>query len=143
MCACSAIPINKILHQAGRRVTRQRMLILEALRENGDHLKASEIHRLARRKAPRVSLSTVYRTINVLKEVGVIEEVHLGGEHRRYEIKGEGHHHIICQGCGKVIEFQCPFSEGLMHDLGEEYDFEITGAHLDLLGCCAECAGRR
>ncbi|MCK4472490.1 MAG: transcriptional repressor [Anaerolineae bacterium] len=54
-------------------------------------------------------------------------------------MKGEGHHHIICQGCGKVIEFKCPFSEELRRDLGEKHDFEITGAHLDLPGYCAEC----
>jgi len=51
----------------------------------------------------------------------------------------KGHHHIICRDCGKVIEFKCPFSEELIRDLGAEYDFEITGAHLDLLGTCAEC----
>ncbi len=139
MCAFSATPISKILRQAGRRATPQRVLILETLCENGDHLNANEIYSLARRKAPCLSLSTVYRTIDVLKEVGVIEELHLSGECRRYEIKGEGHHHMICRGCGKVIEFKCPFSEGLIHDLGEKYDFEITGAHLDLRGYCAEC----
>lgn len=135
----SRASIKKVLHRVGRRVTSQRMLILETLRENGGHLDADEIYRLARQKAPRLSLSTVYRTINVFKEVGVIRELHLGGEHRRYEIKDDKHHHIVCRGCGKIIEFRCPFSEELMHDLGEEYDFEITEAHLDLLGYCAEC----
>lgn len=139
MCASFATPIRKILRQAGRRVTPQRMLILETIRESGDHLNANEIHRLAKQKASCLSLSTVYRTIDVLKEVGVIEELHLGGGRRRYEIKGEGHHHIICRGCGKVIEFKCPFSEELIRDLGEKHDFEITGAHLDLRGYCAEC----
>jgi Fe2+ or Zn2+ uptake regulation protein len=140
--ASSTIPIEKVLCQAGRRVTPQRVLILETLCENGGHLNANDIHRLARRKAPCLSLSTVYRTIAVLKEMGVIEELHLGGEHRRYEIKGERHHHIICRGCGKVIEFKCPFGEELIRDVGEEHDFEITGAHLDLRGYCAECQER-
>lgn len=130
---------RKILRQAGKRITPQRVLILETMREAGGHLDADEIHRLAKQKAPRLSLSTVYRTLAVLKEAGLVDELHLGEEHHHYEIKGDGHHHLICQGCGKVVEFECPFSQDLLRDLGEEHDFEITGIHLDLVGYCAEC----
>ena len=129
-----------ILRQTGKRVTPQRLLILETIREGGGHLDADEIYRRARRKAPRLSLSTVYRTLTVLKEAGVIEELHLGEEHHHYELRGEkGHHHLICQGCGQVIEFECPFSREFLHDLGEKYDFEITEIHLDMVGYCTKC----
>ena len=134
---------RKILRQAGKRITPQRLLILETMREAGGHLDADEIYRLARQKAPRLSLSTVYRTLAMLKEAGLVDELHLGEEHHHYEIKGDGHHHLICQGCGKVIEFECPFSQELLHALGEEYDFEIAGIHLDLVGYCAECRQKR
>lgn len=134
---------NKILRRMGKRVTPQRVIILEAMREAGGHLDADEIYRLARRKAPRLSLSTVYRTLAVLKEAGVVEELHLGEEHHHYEIKGEGHHHLICRGCGKVVEFECPFSEELIRDLSKEYNFEITGIHLVLMGYCAQCRRKR
>jgi Fur family ferric uptake transcriptional regulator len=137
--ASSTTSIEKVLHQAGRRVTPQRMLILETIRESGGHLDADEIHRLARQKAPHLSLSTVYRTINVLKEVEVIEKLHLGDGRPHYEIKKGEHHHLICRGCGKVIEFQSPFSDKWGRGWGEKYDFEITRAHLDLRGYCAEC----
>ncbi len=130
---------RKILRQAGKRITPQRMLILETMREAGGHLHADEIYSLARRKAPRLSLSTVYRTLAMLKEAGLVDELHLGEEHHHYEIKGDGHHHLICQGCGKVVEFECPFSQELLRDLGKEHDFEITGVRLDLTGYCAEC----
>lgn len=131
---------RKILRRAGKRITPQRSLILEVIREGGGHLEADEIYRLAKRKAPRLSLSTVYRTINALKELGMIEELHLGEEHHHYELRdAKGHHHLICQDCGKVVEFECPFSEQLVRDLGERYDFGITEVHLDLVGCCAEC----
>ncbi len=131
---------RKILRQAGKRITPQRLLILETMREAGGHLDADEIHRLARQKAPRLSLSTVYRTLAMLKEAGLVDELRLGEEHYHYELRGEkGHHHLVCQGCGKVIEFECPFSQELLHDLSEEYDFEITEIHLDLVGYCAEC----
>ena len=130
---------RKILRQAGKRITPQRLLILETMREAGGHLHADEIYSLARQKAPRLSLSTVYRTLAMLKEAGLVDELHLGEEHHHYEIRGDGHHHLICQGCGKVVEFECPFSQDLLRDLGEEHGFEIAGIHLDLVGYCAEC----
>lgn len=130
-----------ILRQAGKRVTPQRLLILETIREGEGHLDADEIHRLAKRKSPRLSLSTVYRTINLLKEAGVIEEVHLGEEHHHYELRDEKghHHHLICKGCGKVIEFDCPFDRELLDELSRQHGFQITRVHLDLLGYCAQC----
>ena len=132
--------IRGILRRSGKRVTPQRVLILEAIVEGGGHLDADEIYRRARQKAPRLSLSTVYRTISVLKEVGVIEELHLGEEHHHYELRGEqSHHHFICQSCGQVIEFDCPFSQEFLYTLGEEHDFEITGVRLNLVGYCAAC----
>jgi len=135
---------RKILRQAGRRVTPQRLLILEAIQKGGGHLDADEIYRLAKQKDPRLSLSTVYRTLTMPKEAGLIEELHLGEEHHHYELRGEGgHHHLICQGCGKVIEFRCPFSEGLTHDLSQEHDFEVTSIHLDVMGYCTECRQAR
>ena len=131
---------KKILRRAGKRLTSQRLLILETMREAGGHLDADEIHRLVRQKAPRLSLSTVYRTLAMLKEAGLVDELHLGEENYHYELRGEkGHHHLICQDCGKVVEFECPFSEQLMRDLGEKYGFEIAAIHLDLVGHCAEC----
>jgi len=129
----------KMLCQAGKRVTPQRALILKIISESDGHFAAEEIYHLAKRKAPRLSLSTVYRTLRFLKEAGLVEELYLGSDHYHYEIKKEGHHHLICQGCGKVIEFQCPFSERVVRHLGEEYDFEITEVCLSLLGYCAEC----
>ncbi len=127
------------LRRAGKRITRQRRLILDVIRERGGHLEAEEIYRLAKRRAPRLSLSTVYRTIKALKEAEVVQELHLGEEHHHYELKEGAHHHLICQSCGKVIEFECPFSEELVQDLSEKHGFEITGVHLDLMGYCSEC----
>ncbi|MDH7487039.1 MAG: Fur family transcriptional regulator [Anaerolineae bacterium] len=135
---------RKILRRAGKRVTPQRLLVLEAIREGGGHLDADEIYRRARQKAPKLSLSTVYRAIGVLKETGMVEELHLGEEHHHYELREEkGHHHLICQACGRVIEFDCPFSQELLRALGDEYGFEVTDVRLSLLGYCADCRQNR
>jgi len=85
--------LKRILRRAGKRITPQRLVILEAIRDGQGHLDADEIHRRARRKAPNLSLSTVYRTINVLKEVGMIEELRLNGEPRRYKLRDEKEHY--------------------------------------------------
>jgi len=128
------------LRHAGKRITPQRILILEAIAQGGRHLDADEIYRRAKTRAPNLSLSTVYRTIGVLKDAGVIEELHLDAEHHHYELKDEaGHHHLICQGCGRVIEFDCPFSEAFLCDLGEKHEFQITAVQLNLTGYCSDC----
>lgn len=132
--------LASILRRAGKRVTQQRLLVLRAMRQSDGHLDADQIYQVARREAPSLSLSTVYRTINVLKEAGLIEELRLGEEHYHYELRAEGdHHHLVCRSCGKVIEFDCPFSDELLSCLGDEHGFEITDVRLSLMGTCAEC----
>jgi Fur family ferric uptake transcriptional regulator len=132
--------VSAILRRAGKRVTPQRILILQTIRRGEGHLDADEIYRQARQEAPNLSLSTVYRTLNLLKEAGIIEELHLGEAHHRYELKDvEGHHHLICQNCGRVVEFDCPFSDALLCNLGAEHGFKITDVRLSLTGFCADC----
>jgi len=132
--------VTAILRRAGKRVTPQRIQILRTIRRGKGHLDADEIYRQTKSEAPNLSLSTVYRTLSVLKEAGVIEELHLGEAHHHYELKGEeGHHHLICQNCGRVIEFDCPFSAALLGNLGAEHGFKITDVRLSLAGFCAAC----
>lgn len=136
--------LTTILHRAGKRVTGQRLLVLEAIRQSGGHVDADQIYQLARREAPNLSLSTVYRTIAVLKDAGVIEERRLGQDHYHYELREDGnHHHLVCRSCGKIVEFDCPFSDEFMHRLGDEHGFEITEVRLSLLGTCAECRAKQ
>jgi Fe2+ or Zn2+ uptake regulation protein len=136
-----------MLRQAGKRVTRQRVLIMDIINQSKGHIAAEEIYSLAKQKSPRMSLSTVYRTLRVLKQEGMVEELDLGNERYHYEIKREDHHHMVCRGCGKVIEFKCPFSKELMGRLAEENNFEITGVSLTLLGYllgyCDDCWRKR
>lgn len=132
--------IRGILQRAGKRITPQRVLVLETIRRGRGHLDADEIYRLAKQRAPNLSLSTVYRTISVLKEAGIVEELHLGEDHHHYELRGEeAHHHLVCQNCGKVIEFDCPFSDALLCDLSAQHGFQITTVRLSLTGYCTDC----
>jgi len=134
--------LEAVLRAEGKRITAQRALILRILQEHGGHLSGDEIHRLARKERPRISLSTVYRTLGLLKELDLIQELRLDGEQYRYEMKGSEHQHLVCLGCGRVIEFRCAHCISVHQDLAERYGFRITGSRVELLGYCAECQER-
>ena len=130
------------LNVTGLRVTSQRALILEIIRHR--HLDADEIYRQARDKQPRLSLSTVYRTLQVLKKLGLVEELHFDEAHHHYEVKPSSeHHHLVCLGCGKVVEFKCPLSPRMKVNIAREKGFEITGTEIRMTGYCSKCRQKR
>ena len=128
------------LNIAGTRVTDQRTLILEIIQHGQGHLDADEIYRRARLKKPRISLSTVYRTLQRLKELDLVEELHLDETHHCYEVKpSTEHHHLVCLGCGKVIEFQYPLSRYVKRNVAEAKDFEVVDTEIRMAGYCSHC----
>ena len=135
---------NKALNVTGMRVTKQRALILEIIRRGQGHLDADEVYRRAREKQPRLSLSTVYRTLQLLKRLGLVEEVHFDEAHHHYEVKPSAeHHHLVCLGCGKVIEFRYPLARYVKRNVTEAHDFEITGTEIRMTGYCFKCRQAR
>ncbi len=125
---------------AGRRATSQRALILEIIRQGKGHLDADEIYRRARNRQPRLSLSTVYRTLQMLKKLGLIEELHFDEAHHHYEVKPTSeHYHLVCLGCGRVIEFEYPLSRNVKRNVAEARDFEIIDTELRMAGYCPKC----
>ncbi len=133
---------RKALNLAGARMTSQRALILEIIHQG--HLDADEIYRQAREKQPHLSLSTVYRTLRTLKEMGLVEELHFDENHHHYEVKTPGeHHHLVCLGCGEVVEFNCLLSPKMKRDIGREKGFEVTGAEVRMTGYCSECRQKK
>jgi len=132
--------IAQVLQAEGKRITVQRALILRIIQESEGHLDAHEIYRRAQKEEPRISLSTVYRTLGVLKEIGLIRELHLDEEHHHYElVRGETHYHLICSGCGRIVEFQSPLIAQLVEEVRRENDFEIHSTHIDIVGLCPRC----
>ena len=131
---------RKALNGVGMRVTHQRALIMEIIRKGRGHLDADEIYRRAREKETRLSLSTVYRTLQMLKKLGLVEELHFDEEHHHYEVKPSvEHHHLVCLGCGRVIEFHYPLSRYLRKKVPEAKDFDITETEIRMTGYCAKC----
>ena len=127
------------LRADGRRITPERKLLLRIIRDN-PHLGANDIYELARKENPKMSLSTVYRTVNLLESLGLVEASPLGQDHHHYEVRLQEHYHLVCLDCGKIIEI--PASEAIKQ-LAKDYDFQISGVKLEIYGYCKECQKER
>lgn len=135
---------DEVLSAPGLRITRQRALILEIIRRRQGHLDADEVYRQAREKQPRLSLSTVYRTLQLLKRLGLVEEVHFDEAHHHYEVKPSAeHHHLVCLGCGEVIEFRYPLTRYVKRNVPEAKGFDIVDAEFRVTGYCSRCRQER
>ena len=135
------------LRATGHRITPQRQMVLEVVESSAEHLDAETIHQRARERAnnPRISLATVYRTLSVLKDMGLIEQRYLSRDHTRehYEPTGaQEHYHFTCLGCREVIEFQSPKVKRLAVELNRELGVEVAHACICLEGYCQMCAAR-
>ncbi len=128
------------LRAAGKRITSQRKLVLAILAREDGHLDAHDIYERGRRRDTRLSLSTVYRTLGILKETGVVRELHLDDEHHHYELDGEDQHsHLVCLVCGRVIEVDSSAFAEVAGVVGESHGFEIASAQVELTGTCTDC----
>jgi Fe2+ or Zn2+ uptake regulation protein len=124
----------------GHPLTNQRRLLLELLRDAEGHVDAKELYRRAGARDESISPATVYRSLNLFKELGLVDEMRLGKIRCYYEAKqSPEHQHLICQGCGKVMEFQNPYFRKLIEAVRREHGFKVTKAELYLEGYCPEC----
>lgn len=131
---------REMLRAAGCRVTAQRVLLLKLLHDCEGHAGADDLYKLARRRNPRLNLSTVYRTLSKLKEAGLVRELNLDGEHHHYELADKStHHHLICQSCGKVIEINCFLVDEILAHIQAEHGFKTTVTQIEFAGYCADC----
>lgn len=136
--------LRDALRESGRRLTSQRCLILDVLKESDEHLDAEAVYDRAKDRAADISLATVYRTLTLLKEMGLVEEHRLGEGHSHYEaVRDEPHYHFTCRGCGRVIEFDAPLVNKIRRRLCDQEGVEITRAHLHLSGYCRDCQENR
>ena len=135
---------RQVLNKAGMRATNQRALIMEIIRRGKGHLDADEIHRRAREKKPRLSLSTVYRTLHMFKKAGLVEELHFNEDHHHYEVKpATEHHHLLCLDCGRVIEFSYPLSRYIKRNVPEAKGFDVADTEIRMTGYCPKCRQSR
>jgi Fe2+ or Zn2+ uptake regulation protein len=126
----------------GHPVTAQRRLLLDLLSNAGGHMDARELYRRASGEDPSISLATVYRNLRLFRDLGMVAERRLSRVRCCYELKkASEHQHLVCKGCGKVIEFDSPLVRELVESVKTRHHFRLVRAELCLEGYCSECKG--
>lgn len=134
------------LRATGHRITPQRQIVLDVVENSAEHLDAEAVYRRAQEKGPHISLATVYRTLAVLKDEGLIEQRYLARDHAREHYEPVGapeHYHFTCLGCRRVVEVQSPRVNQLRAELEAELGLHVLQACLCLEGYCQTCAAKR
>ena len=136
---------RKFLKSEGLRFTPERAIILEEAFSIHEHFEAEDLVFSIRRHGHRVSKATVYRTLALLVQCGLLREVIFGERHSHYEhVFGHKHHdHLICLKCGKIIEFSEETIERLQKSVCAQYRFEPVRHRLEITGTCEDCARQR
>lgn len=131
------------LKAKGHRLTPQRIMILNAISESGDHLDAEEIYERVKQIYPYIDLTTVYRTLQFLKSLHVITEIGIGPV-AYYELSGKDrHHHMVCQKCGRTFSLSMKYLDALRDSLLKEFGFEPDLEHFAIGGICSTCRGEK
>jgi Fur family ferric uptake transcriptional regulator len=133
--------IESALRQHGYKVTPQRRTVIAAIMGSREHQTPAAIHQSVKNKYPGIGLVTIYRTLEMLEQCGLICETHSGHSCRSYLMRESSghHHHLICSDCGKVVDFaDCGLHE-LENKLTQKSGFKINGHLLEFLGQCREC----
>lgn len=129
------------------RLTRQRQILLDLIDKTGEHLDAESLYHLARQKDPKLNRVTVYRTLKLLKEGGLVDELdlmHQAGEQHYYETRRKQEHaHVICLGCGKVEEFFGEPLQRLRRQIESHFAFQVVLARTEVGGYCSHCQAMR
>ncbi|UCD33892.1 MAG: transcriptional repressor [Desulfobacterales bacterium] len=120
-------------------MTQQRKTILDVLKKTKSHPSADEIYEIVKQKLPRISLGTVYRNLEVLSELGMIQVLELSGSLKRFDWDPNKHYHIRCIRCDRVENAPIAPMRQLENDLYESTVFEIVGHNLEFTGLCPRC----
>jgi len=127
--------IERLCVERGLKMTGQRRVVARVLSEAGDHPDVEELYRRASALDQHISIATVYRTVRLFEEHGILERRDFGGGRARYEPSEDGpHYHLIDVETGKVIEFQDPDHQRLMDAIAARLGFEVVSLRLELFG---------
>jgi Fur family ferric uptake transcriptional regulator len=130
--------LRRTLHERGMRMTPQRQLVLDAVRELG-HATPEQVCAAVQRAAPAVNITTVYRTLDLLERLGLVRHTHLGHGAPNYSAHEHEHVHLVCHHCGTVTEAPTDLMADLADRLAEDFGFELDVAHVALSGLCRAC----
>ncbi|MCE2517147.1 MAG: transcriptional repressor [Alphaproteobacteria bacterium] len=120
--------------EAGVRMTNQRRIIIELIDDANDHPDVDTIYRRAIEIDKTISLATIYRTVGVLEQAGIVDKLEVGDGKARYELSGEHHEHLVDVDSGEIHEFQHEELEALKEKIARDMGFELVGHRLELFG---------
>jgi Fur family ferric uptake transcriptional regulator len=127
------------LKRAGHKLTAPRQAVVQVLEQEGAHHSPNDILAQGRQIYSKLSRATVYRTLNLLTDLGLIRPIYLHDTSQRYVTAQGGHHHLVCTDCGMAFEFEHCEAEGLAATLAERFRFEIHSHLLEFYGLCHIC----
>jgi Fur family ferric uptake transcriptional regulator len=132
--------ILSLIQQAGHRLTPQRVMVVDAIGDLGDHVTVERIHEHVLESYPYMDLATVYRTVGLLKRLHVLNEV-MRGSVSHYELADPAHrhHHMVCEHCGSAIHLPTKYLDALQAQLMHDTGFEPHMEHFTISGLCADC----
>jgi len=134
---------DRLLHRlprlAGQRLTSQRLLLLELIEKTEGQLDVYEIYRRAKERNRKLSLSTVYRALRLFTELGIVDDLQYDQHHYHAAKLSSEHYHLVCLGCGQVVEFESDLVDALKEAVGASYSFDVTRGEVNLSGYCQRC----
>jgi Fur family ferric uptake transcriptional regulator len=134
---------RETIRKAGYRLTPQRVAVWETVRRGGRHRTAEEIAAEVQQTLPEVNVSTVYRTLELLVGLELVQETRLAGVATYYEVApAPVHHHFVCEGCGTVGHLDDGLLEPVRRELLDADGFLVSEARMTVFGLCRDCRGR-
>ncbi|WP_409291594.1 peroxide-responsive transcriptional repressor PerR [Peribacillus sp. SCS-26] len=130
------------LKETGVRITPQRHAILEYLIQSMTHPTADDIYKALEGKFPNMSVATVYNNLRVFREVGLVKELNYGDSSSRFDFVTTDHYHVICESCGKMVDFHYPGLDEVEHLASHVAGFKVHSHRLEVYGTCADCSAK-
>lgn len=133
---------KRVLRDNGLKYTKQREILLQTLYNNSEHFTPEQLYLYIKERYPglNVGIATVYRSLNLLEESGMVTSISFGAQGKKFELANKPHHdHMICRQCGVIVEFEDQIIEKRQLAIAKEHGFKLTGHIMQLYGVCGEC----
>ncbi len=132
--------LTTVLRNHGMKITPQRLMIFKVLEKNTSHPSAEEVYNKVKKIYPAVSFTTIYKTLETLRDIGEIKELIIDEDRKHYDPNIDIHHHYICSHCKKILDIFEDFSPHVKLPDSLKSDYTVTGFQISFQGVCKECA---
>lgn len=127
------------LRKAGIRITPQRQAIIKFMISSKTHPSADEIYQALSPDFPNISVATIYNNLRVFKDIGLVKELTYGDSSSRFDFNTHNHYHIICEKCGKIVDFHYPQLDEVEQLAQNVTEFDVTHHRMEIYGICKDC----